>query len=105
MQSIYREFNTVILFACHKFKLVYRIRQQSKLESTQMLLNAFTGHHKYKVQRMCSVSLVQDDPGTDKENSILPPTGVVPSAKVSEENVIDNPYLRPVKKPKVRRKK
>lgn len=51
------------------------------------------------------VSLIQDDPGADKENSMLPPSGVVPSAKASEDNVIDNPYLRPIKKPKVRRKK
>lgn len=48
---------------------------------------------------------IQDDPGADKENPLLPPNGVVPSAKASEDNVIDNPYLRPVKKPKVRRKK
>uniref|UniRef100_A0A674BDW1 Transcription initiation factor TFIID subunit 8 n=1 Tax=Salmo trutta TaxID=8032 RepID=A0A674BDW1_SALTR len=48
---------------------------------------------------------LNDDPGADKENSMLPPGGVVPSVKASEENMIDNPYLRPVKKPKVRRKK
>lgn len=48
---------------------------------------------------------ISDEPGADKENSMLPPTGAVPSAKASEENMIDNPYLRPVKKPKVRRKK
>ncbi|KAG7237919.1 hypothetical protein INR49_031712 [Caranx melampygus] len=50
-------------------------------------------------------NIITDDPGADKENSMLPPSGVVPSAKASEDNVIDNPYLRPVKKPKVRRKK
>ncbi|KAF1390018.1 hypothetical protein PFLUV_G00053700 [Perca fluviatilis] len=50
-------------------------------------------------------NLINDDPGGDKENSMLPPSSVVPSAKASEDNVIDNPYLRPVKKPKVRRKK
>lgn len=50
-------------------------------------------------------NVVSDDPGGDKENSILPPGGVAPSAKANEENMIDNPYLRPVKKPKVRRKK
>lgn len=48
---------------------------------------------------------ISDDPGADKENSMLPSSGVVPSTKASEDNVIDNPYLRPVKKPKVRRKK
>ncbi|XP_078806328.1 transcription initiation factor TFIID subunit 8 isoform X2 [Oryzias latipes] len=47
----------------------------------------------------------QDDPGADKENSMLPPSAVVSSAKANEDNMIDNPYLRPVKKPKVRRKK
>ncbi|XP_072553332.1 transcription initiation factor TFIID subunit 8 [Salminus brasiliensis] len=48
---------------------------------------------------------IHDDPGADKENAVLPPGGVVPTVKNNEENVIDNPYLRPVKKPKVRRKK
>lgn len=48
---------------------------------------------------------MQDDSGVDKENSGLPSGGVVPTVKASEENMIDNPYLRPVKKPKVRRKK
>ena len=47
----------------------------------------------------------QDDPRADKENSMLPPSSIVPSVKASEDNTIDNPYLRPVKKPKVRRKK
>ncbi|KAF3860891.1 hypothetical protein F7725_001146 [Dissostichus mawsoni] len=41
-----------------------------------------------------------DDPGADKENSMLPPSSVVPSVKATEDSVIDNPYLRPVKKPK-----
>lgn len=43
--------------------------------------------------------------GADKENSVLPPGGGVPTVKNNEENMIDNPYIRPVKKPKVRRKK
>lgn len=47
---------------------------------------------------------MQDDAGADKENSGLPSGGVVPTVKTNEES-IDNPYLRPVKKPKVRRKK
>ncbi|XP_029578536.1 transcription initiation factor TFIID subunit 8 isoform X2 [Salmo trutta] len=51
------------------------------------------------------VNNLNDDPGADKENSVFPAGGVVPLVKVSEENMIDNPYLRPVKKPKVRRKK
>ncbi|KAF6737086.1 Transcription initiation factor TFIID subunit 8 [Oryzias melastigma] len=50
-------------------------------------------------------NIISDDPGADKENSMLPPSGGVPSAKSNDDNMIDNPYLRPVKKPKVRRKK
>ncbi|KAI2649606.1 Transcription initiation factor TFIID subunit 8 [Labeo rohita] len=50
-------------------------------------------------------NIIQDDHSADKENVVLPPGGAVPSGKASEENMIDNPYLRPVKKPKVRRKK
>lgn len=50
-------------------------------------------------------NIISDDPNADKENPMLPPNGVVPSAKSNEDNMIDNPYLRPVKKPKVRRKK
>ncbi|KAG1961001.1 transcription initiation factor TFIID subunit [Pimephales promelas] len=49
--------------------------------------------------------IIQDDSGADKENAVLPPGGAVPTGKANEENMIDNPYLRPVKKPKVRRKK
>uniref|UniRef100_A0AAZ3R457 Transcription initiation factor TFIID subunit 8 n=1 Tax=Oncorhynchus tshawytscha TaxID=74940 RepID=A0AAZ3R457_ONCTS len=51
------------------------------------------------------VNNLNDDPGADKENSVLLAGSVVPLVKVSEESMIDNPYLRPVKKPKVRRKK
>ncbi|XP_076851629.1 transcription initiation factor TFIID subunit 8 isoform X2 [Brachyhypopomus gauderio] len=50
-------------------------------------------------------NIMRDDAGADKENTVLPPGGVVPSMKTNDENMIDNPYLRPVKKPRVRRKK
>lgn len=50
-------------------------------------------------------NIIHDDAGADKENTVLPPGGGVPTVKSNEENMIDNPYLRPVKKPKVRRKK
>ncbi|XP_017343210.1 transcription initiation factor TFIID subunit 8 [Ictalurus punctatus] len=49
--------------------------------------------------------MISEDTGADKENAVLPPGGGVPTVKNNEENMIDNPYLRPVKKPKVRRKK
>uniref|UniRef100_A0A8C2D0I0 Transcription initiation factor TFIID subunit 8 n=1 Tax=Cyprinus carpio TaxID=7962 RepID=A0A8C2D0I0_CYPCA len=52
-----------------------------------------------------SSNVSQDDQSADKENVVLPPGGVVPTGKANEENMIDNPYLRPVKKPKGRRKK
>ncbi|XP_049611263.1 transcription initiation factor TFIID subunit 8 [Syngnathus scovelli] len=50
-------------------------------------------------------NILSDDTVVDKENTLLPPGGAIPSTKGNEDNVIDNPYLRPVKKPKVRRKK
>ncbi|KAB5546497.1 hypothetical protein PHYPO_G00072770 [Pangasianodon hypophthalmus] len=50
-------------------------------------------------------NIISEDTGADKENAVLPPGGGVPTVKNNEENMIDNPYLRPVKKPKVRRKK
>lgn len=43
------------------------------------------------------------DPGTDKENLLLPAGGGA-SSKAGEDP-IDNPYLRAVKKPRVRRKR
>ncbi|KAM8830207.1 transcription initiation factor TFIID subunit 8 [Synchiropus picturatus] len=52
-----------------------------------------------------SGNIIADDPAADKENSLLPPSSVVPSTKANDDSVIDNPYLRPVKKPKIRRKK
>ncbi|KAF4078685.1 hypothetical protein AMELA_G00201850 [Ameiurus melas] len=44
--------------------------------------------------------MTNEDTGADKENTVLPPGGGVPTVKNNEENMIDNPYLRPVKKPK-----
>ncbi|XP_077401848.1 transcription initiation factor TFIID subunit 8 [Vanacampus margaritifer] len=50
-------------------------------------------------------NILSDEAAVDKENAMLPPGGAIASSKGNEDNVIDNPYLRPVKKPKVRRKK
>lgn len=48
----------------------------------------------------------QDDSGPEKENaSVLQQNTSLSGSRNGEENVIDNPYLRPVKKPKIRRKK
>ncbi|XP_010975639.1 transcription initiation factor TFIID subunit 8 isoform X2 [Camelus dromedarius] len=48
----------------------------------------------------------EDDSGAEKENtSVLQQNPSLSGSRNGEENVIDNPYLRPVKKPKIRRKK
>lgn len=48
----------------------------------------------------------KDDSGAEKENtSVLQQNPSLPGSRNGEENIIDNPYLRPVKKPKIRRKK
>ncbi|KAG8589091.1 hypothetical protein GDO81_006249 [Engystomops pustulosus] len=49
-----------------------------------------------------SMHLQADESGNEKENSSVLQQN---SMKGSEETLIDNPYLRPVKKPKLRRKK
>ncbi|NP_001424986.1 transcription initiation factor TFIID subunit 8 isoform 4 [Homo sapiens] len=47
-----------------------------------------------------------EDSGAEKENtSVLQQNPSLSGSRNGEENIIDNPYLRPVKKPKIRRKK
>nr|XP_056701000.1 transcription initiation factor TFIID subunit 8 isoform X3 [Euleptes europaea] len=49
---------------------------------------------------------IHDDSGAEKENaSVLQHNTSMTGSRNGEENMIDNPYLRPVKKPKIRRKK
>ncbi|XP_061488241.1 transcription initiation factor TFIID subunit 8 [Rhineura floridana] len=49
---------------------------------------------------------LHDDSGAEKENaSVLQHNTSLSGSRNGEENLIDNPYLRPVKKPKIRRKK
>lgn len=48
----------------------------------------------------------KDDSGAEKENtSVLQQNSSLSGSRNGEESLIDNPYLRPVKKPKIRRKK
>uniref|UniRef100_A0A0D9RFY4 Transcription initiation factor TFIID subunit 8 n=1 Tax=Chlorocebus sabaeus TaxID=60711 RepID=A0A0D9RFY4_CHLSB len=48
----------------------------------------------------------KEDSGAEKENtSVLQQNPSLSGSRNGEENIIDNPYLRPVKKPKIRRKK
>lgn len=55
---------------------------------------------------MLVIFMWQDDSGPEKENaSVLQQNTSLSGSRNGEENVIDNPYLRPVKKPKIRRKK
>ncbi|NP_001279500.1 transcription initiation factor TFIID subunit 8 isoform X2 [Callorhinchus milii] len=46
-----------------------------------------------------------DELSSEKENSVLQQGSGLSNSKNGEDTMIDNPYLRPVKKPKVRRKK
>lgn len=55
---------------------------------------------------LCFGFCSKDDSGAEKENtSVLQQNPSLPGSRNGEENIIDNPYLRPVKKPKIRRKK
>ncbi|KAL1767882.1 transcription initiation factor TFIID subunit 8 isoform X1 [Sigmodon hispidus] len=47
-----------------------------------------------------------DDSGAEKEHaSVLQQNSSLSGSRTGEESIIDNPYLRPLKKPKIRRKK
>ncbi|XP_067863669.1 transcription initiation factor TFIID subunit 8 [Heptranchias perlo] len=52
-----------------------------------------------------ALNMNTDELSAEKENSMLQQNSGLSNSKNSEEQMIDNPYLRPVKKPKVRRKK
>ncbi|KAK2113711.1 hypothetical protein P7K49_007977 [Saguinus oedipus] len=53
-----------------------------------------------------SFLMLLEDSGAEKENtSVLQQNPSLSGSRNGEENIIDNPYLRPVKKPKIRRKK
>lgn len=55
---------------------------------------------------LCFVFCSKDESGAEKENtSVLQQNPSLTGSRNGEETVIDNPYLRPVKKPKIRRKK
>ncbi|KAK1803397.1 hypothetical protein P4O66_020827 [Electrophorus voltai] len=76
----------------------------SELE-LQMLEETDSSEQDEQTDTENNSNIIHDDAGADKENTVLPPGGVVPTVKTNDDNMIDNPYLRPVKKPKVRRKK
>lgn len=55
---------------------------------------------------LCFGFCSKEDSGAEKENtSVLQHNPSLSGSRNGEENIIDNPYLRPVKKPKIRRKK
>ncbi|XP_072336069.1 transcription initiation factor TFIID subunit 8 isoform X2 [Scyliorhinus torazame] len=52
-----------------------------------------------------ALNMNSDEMSTEKENAMLQQNSGLSNSKSNEEPMIDNPYLRPVKKPKIRRKK
>ncbi|XP_038675801.1 transcription initiation factor TFIID subunit 8 isoform X2 [Scyliorhinus canicula] len=52
-----------------------------------------------------ALNMNSDEMSTEKENAMLQQNSGLSNSKTNEEPMIDNPYLRPVKKPKIRRKK
>lgn len=78
----------------------YLIRHQSGSCPGHSLLPHATGILLY------SGFCPKDDSGAEKESaSVLQQSSSLSGSRNGEESVIDNPYLRPVKKPKIRRKK
>uniref|UniRef100_H3B0P9 Transcription initiation factor TFIID subunit 8 n=2 Tax=Latimeria chalumnae TaxID=7897 RepID=H3B0P9_LATCH len=78
----------------------------SELEMQQMEETDSSEQDEQTDTENVSINIHMEDVSADKENaSELQASAGLSSNKNSDDNVIDNPYLRPVKKPKVRRKK
>ncbi|XP_006628545.1 transcription initiation factor TFIID subunit 8 [Lepisosteus oculatus] len=106
-QSLFKDdISTFPLIAARPSSIPYlNALLPSELELQQLEETDSSEQDEQTDNENASVNISNDESGADKENSVLPQGGALPTVKASEENVIDNPYLRPVKKPKVRRKK
>ncbi|XP_069094521.1 transcription initiation factor TFIID subunit 8 isoform X1 [Pleurodeles waltl] len=98
--------STFPLIAAHPFSIPYlNALLPSELEMQQMEETDSSEQDDQTDTENLSLHLHSEDAGTEKENSILQQNTSLSANKSIDDNLIDNPYLRPVKKPKLRRKK
>ncbi|NXI04453.1 TAF8 factor, partial [Pachycephala philippinensis] len=107
-QSLFKDdVSTFPLIAARPFTVPYLTALlPSELEMQQMEETDSSEQDEQTDTENLPLHMSTDDSGPEKENtSVLQQNSSLAGSRNGEENVIDNPYLRPVKKPKIRRKK
>ncbi|NWT34715.1 TAF8 factor, partial [Cardinalis cardinalis] len=107
-QSLFKDdVSTFPLIAARPFTVPYLTALlPSELEMQQMEETDSSEQDEQTDTENLPLHMSTDDAGPEKENtSVLQQSSSLAGSRNGEENVIDNPYLRPVKKPKIRRKK
>ncbi|KAF3831534.1 hypothetical protein GH733_000346 [Mirounga leonina] len=107
-QSLFKDdVSTFPLIAARPFTIPYLTALlPSELEMQQMEETDSSEQDEQTDTENLPLHISTDDSGAEKENtSVLQQNPSLSGSRNGEENVIDNPYLRPVKKPKIRRKK
>ncbi|NXJ70492.1 TAF8 factor, partial [Rostratula benghalensis] len=107
-QSLFKDdVSTFPLIAARPFTVPYLTALlPSELEMQQMEETDSSEQDDQTDTENLPLHMSTDDSGPEKENaSVLQQNNSLSGSRNGEENVIDNPYLRPVKKPKIRRKK
>ncbi|NXP82852.1 TAF8 factor, partial [Ramphastos sulfuratus] len=107
-QSLFKDdVSTFPLIAARPFTVPYLTALlPSELEMQQMEETDSSEQDEQTDTDNLPLHMGTDDSGPEKENSsVLQQNTSLSGSRNGEENVIDNPYLRPVKKPKIRRKK
>ncbi|XP_045429081.1 transcription initiation factor TFIID subunit 8 isoform X7 [Pipistrellus kuhlii] len=77
----------------------------SELEMQQMEETDSSEQEEQTDTENLPLHISTDDSGAEKENTSVLQQNSLSGSRSGEESLIDNPYLRPVKKPKIRRKK
>ncbi|NWT77184.1 TAF8 factor, partial [Prunella himalayana] len=107
-QSLFKDdVSTFPLIAARPFTVPYLTALlPSELEMQQMEETDSSEQDEQTDTENLPLHMSTDEAGPEKENSsVLQQSSSLAGSRNGEENVIDNPYLRPVKKPKIRRKK
>ncbi|XP_010861549.1 PREDICTED: transcription initiation factor TFIID subunit 8 [Bison bison bison] len=107
-QSLFKDdVSTFPLIAARPFTIPYLTALlPSELEMQQMEETDSSEQDEQTDTENLPLHISPDDSGAEKENtSVLQQNPSLSGSRNGEESIIDNPYLRPVKKPKIRRKK
>ncbi|XP_045429080.1 transcription initiation factor TFIID subunit 8 isoform X4 [Pipistrellus kuhlii] len=106
-QSLFKDdVSTFPLIAARPFTIPYLTALlPSELEMQQMEETDSSEQEEQTDTENLPLHISTDDSGAEKENTSVLQQNSLSGSRSGEESLIDNPYLRPVKKPKIRRKK